>query len=138
MPGWCGDEPLHGCSGERLESGAADLERKGKILLSDLRRHLGQVVTGQTPQFFPEASGDPLISFSPATATPLIDAGVLADLDAEQWDRRRGAVSALAGVLRDGDAATRAAAKAALQRRLGQERDYLVRCELESALGSRA
>jgi hypothetical protein len=73
-----------------LESGAADLEHKGKILLSDLRRHLGQVVTGQTPQFFARrASGDPLISFSPATATPLLDAGVLADLDAEQWYRRQ-------------------------------------------------
>ncbi|HJS85262.1 MAG TPA: hypothetical protein VJ779_07355, partial [Acetobacteraceae bacterium] len=119
-----------------IESGAADAGRKGKILLSDLRRHLGKVVTGQTPQFFDlKASGDPLISHSPATALPLLNAGVLADLDAEQWHRRRGAVSALGDVLRDGDAAVRAAATAALQRRLGQERDFAVRAALESALG---
>jgi tetratricopeptide (TPR) repeat protein len=119
-----------------IESGAADRERKGKVLLSDLRRHLEQVVTGQTLKFFARsASGDPLISFSPATAASLLDAQVLADLDAVQWHRRRGAVSALAGVLRDGDVAVRGAAKAALLSRLGQERDYAVRAELELALG---
>ena len=32
-----------------IESGAADFEHKGKILLSDLRRYLELVVTGQTP-----------------------------------------------------------------------------------------
>jgi Caspase domain len=58
-----------------IESGAADRERKGKVLLSDLRRHLEQVVTGQTPKFFAHsASGDPLISLSPAmtASEPLI------------------------------------------------------------------
>ena len=147
-----------------IESGAADLERKGKILLSDLRRYLGQVVTGQTPQFFDRrASGDPLISLSPATAVPLqvtgqtpqffdrrlngdsslspaiaaplLDAAVLTDFDFEQWHRRYGAVSALSDVLQAGDAAARTAATAALQRRLAQERDYIVRAELELALG---
>jgi HEAT repeat protein len=55
-----------------IQSGAADRERKGKILLSDLRRYLGQVDTGSTPLFFERrASGDPLISLSPATAAPL-------------------------------------------------------------------
>lgn len=49
-----------------IEGGAADRERKGKVLLSDLRRHVEQVVTGQTPKFFAHrASGDPLISLSP-------------------------------------------------------------------------
>lgn len=118
-----------------IESGAADLERKGKILLSDLRYHLGRAVKGQTPQFFDrKAVGDPLISLSPSTAMPLLDPAVLADLDAEQWHRRRGSVSALAGVLREGSHIAQAAAKAALQRRLGQERDYYVRAELQAAL----
>ena len=73
-----------------IESGAADHGRKGKILLSDLRRYLGDASIGSTPQFFDRnASGDPLISHSPATVAPLLDAGVLADLDAEQWYRRR-------------------------------------------------
>ena len=50
---------------EGIQSGAADTERKGKILLSDLRRYLGRVVTGQTPQFIDRnASGDPLISLT--------------------------------------------------------------------------
>ena len=119
-----------------IESGAADRERKGKVLLSDLRRHLEQVVTGQTPKFFARnASGDPLISLSVGTAAPLIDAEVLADLDAAQWHRRRGAVSALVGVLRHDNAEARAAAKVILQRRLVEERDFIVRAELESALG---
>jgi tetratricopeptide (TPR) repeat protein len=88
-----------------------------------------------TPLFFDrKASGDPLISFSSATAGPLLDLGVLADLDAEQWHRRLGAVSALSDVLRDGDAAIRAAAKVSLQRRLEQERDFGVRAALELAL----
>jgi uncharacterized caspase-like protein len=60
-----------------IESGAADLGRKGKILLSDLRHHLGRVVTGQTPQFFDRrASGDPLISLSPATVARLLGSDV--------------------------------------------------------------
>jgi len=119
-----------------IESGAADHGRKGKILLSDLRRYLGDASIGSTPQFFDRnASGDPLISHSPATVAPLLDAGVLADLDAEQWYRRQGAVSALSSVFRDGDAKTRAAAKTALQGRLEQERDYSVRAALVSALG---
>jgi hypothetical protein len=118
-----------------IESGAADRVRKGKILLSDLRDYLGHVAIGSTPQFFDRrASGDPFISFSPLTL-PLLDPGVVEDLNAEQWHRRRGAVSALAGVLGSGDAAARAAARTALQHRLVQERDYSVRAELESALG---
>ena len=118
-----------------IESGDADRGRKGKIMLSDLRHYLGQVATGSTPQFFDRnASGDPLISHSPATAAPLLDPGVLADLDDERPHRRQGAVSALSRVLRHGDAASRAAAKVALRRKLGQERDYIVRPELESAL----
>jgi TPR repeat protein len=121
-----------------IESGDADPGRKGQILLSDLRRYLEKVVKGQTPQFFArKASGDPIISFSPATAAPLLellDARVLADLDAEEWHRRHGAVSALSLVIRIGDAATRLAAKAALRHRLGQERDYVVRAEIEAAL----
>jgi hypothetical protein len=51
---------------------AADRARKGKILLSDLRYYLGHGGIGSTPQFFDsKASGDPLISLSPATALPL-------------------------------------------------------------------
>ena len=119
-----------------IEDGGADPGRTGKIVLSDLRRYVERAVSGQTPQFFARrASGDPVISLSPATAWPALDAGVLADLDAEQWHRRRGAVSALAGVLRDGTDAEQAAARAALQRRLRQERDYAVRAELEAAMG---
>jgi uncharacterized caspase-like protein len=70
-----------------IESGAADLECKGEVLLSDLRRHLQRVVTGQTPKFFADnASGDPLISLSPAAATTsLLGAQVLSDLHAPQW-----------------------------------------------------
>ena len=118
-----------------IETGAADSEYRGEVRFSDLRRYLGHAVTGQTPQFYDiRASGDPLISFSPATAAALLDPEVLADLDAAQWHRRRGAVAALFDVLRDGNAAARAAAKAALEGRLTQERDYLVRAEVESAL----
>jgi hypothetical protein len=48
-----------------IESGAADRGRKGKILFSDLRHYLGQVIIGSTPQFFDRrASGDPLISLT--------------------------------------------------------------------------
>jgi hypothetical protein len=119
-----------------IESGAADLESTGEIRLSDLRHYLGQVVIGSTPLFFDhKARGDPLISLSPATAARLLDAELLADLDDEQRHRRRGAVSVLSDVLRDGDAAARAEAKAALQRRLGKERDDSIRAELKSALG---
>jgi hypothetical protein len=119
-----------------IESGAADQGRKGRILLSDLRHYLGHVAIGSTPQFFDhKASGDPIISYSPGTAAPLLDADVLADLDADQWHRRHGAVSALASILRDGEVASRAAARAALQRRLAQERDYAVRAELAALLG---
>ena len=60
-----------------IESGAADFGRKGKILVSDLRRHLGKAITGQTPQFFDRrASGDPIISFSPSTAVQLPAGGM--------------------------------------------------------------
>ena len=68
-----------------IESGAADHERKGKILLSDLRTYLGRVKIGSTPQFYDHsASGDPLISLSPATAGPLLDATAGPLLDAEE------------------------------------------------------
>jgi Caspase domain len=57
-----------------IESGAADAGQKGKILVSDLRRYLSRVIKGQTPQFFDrKASGDPLISFSPAAATSSLE-----------------------------------------------------------------
>jgi hypothetical protein len=65
-----------------IGTGAADLERKGEIFLSDLRRYLEQVVKGQTPKFFARnASGDPLISFSPATAMALLDGSPTLDGD---------------------------------------------------------
>src|SRR3954469_15687848 len=55
-----------------IETGAADQGRKGRILVSDLRHHLEWAVTSSTPQFFArKASGDPLISLSPATAAIL-------------------------------------------------------------------
>jgi uncharacterized caspase-like protein len=61
-----------------IQSGAADQGCKGKILLSDLRHYLGQVVTDLTPQFFDrKASGDPLISLSPATTATLVEARIL-------------------------------------------------------------
>ena len=117
-----------------IESGAADLGRTGKIVLSDLRRYVERVVTSQTPQFFARrASGDPVISLNPATAP--LDAGMLADLAADQWYRRLGAVLALAGVLSDGDLPAQATVRAALRQRLRHERDYTVRAELEAALG---
>jgi hypothetical protein len=49
--------------------------RPPAILLSDLRRYLERAVTGQRPQFF--ASGDPLISLTPATGVPLLDAATV-------------------------------------------------------------
>jgi uncharacterized caspase-like protein len=53
-----------------IETGAADLNLKGEILLSDLRRYLGNEIgekESQSPQFFAHsASGDPLISLNPA------------------------------------------------------------------------
>jgi uncharacterized caspase-like protein len=89
-----------------IESGAADRERKGRILLSDLRDYLGQVVTGSTPQFFARrATGDPLISLSPATAGPLRGGriGRLVEMlrDPDEIVKRR-AADAL-GMLRDRD-----------------------------------
>ena len=122
-----------------IKTGSADLNRKGRIHLSDLKQHLERTVRGQTPQFFAHAgSGDPLISFSPATAIPLLDRDALADLDAESWHRRRGAVSYLTGVLREGEPPARVAAREVLEQRLSQERDYHVRREIETALASPA
>jgi hypothetical protein len=66
------------------------------------------------------------------------DAEMLADLNASQLHRRRGAISALADLLRDGNAAIQRSAKAALLDRLEQERDHVVRAELASALAARA
>jgi hypothetical protein len=77
-----------------IESGAADGNRTGKVFLSDLRRYLERVVTGQAPKFFARnASGDPLISLNPLTPSPVLDSGVLANQDAQQGPKRRAAVS---------------------------------------------
>jgi len=124
---------------EAIESGAADAERKGRILLSDLRRHLGQVVSGQTPQFFARrASGDPLISLSPATAAPLLDATILADLAAENWHRRLGAVSYLLTTMREATLPARQVARTTLEQHLSRERDIEVRKQMEDGLNLRA
>ena len=123
---------------DAIESGAADAGRKGRILLSDLRRHLEQAVTGQTPQFFARrASGDPLICLSPTTAAPLLDEDVLADLSAESWHRRLGAVSYLLTTMREGPPPAREAALARLERHLPQERDVEVRKRIEEGLYAR-
>jgi HEAT repeat protein len=59
-----------------IESGAADQQRTGEIRLYELRDYLQRVITGSTPQFFAvRASGNPLISFSPATHAVLLGAG---------------------------------------------------------------
>jgi HEAT repeat protein len=113
-----------------IKSGAADRNRKGKILLSDLSHYLRQVDIGSTPQFYArKASGDPLISFSPATATPLARLWRLVEMlkDADEFVRQRAAdalgsigpnaaeaVPALAGALEDPDAVVRSSAAAAL------------------------
>jgi hypothetical protein len=121
-----------------IESGSADSGRKGRILLSDLRQHVGQVVVGQTPQFFARrASGDPLISLSPESAAPLLDETVLADLAAESWHRRLGAVSYLVTTAREGSPPERQAAQAKLERHLLGERDAEVRKRIEEALSPR-
>ncbi len=121
-----------------IESGAADLGRKGQILLSDLRKYLDRAVAGQTPQFFARrASGDPVISFSPATSVPLLDKAVLADLKAESWHRRLGAVSYLLTMSQDGDASVQQAAQAELEQHLRGERDIEVRKRIEEGLASR-
>jgi Caspase domain/Sel1 repeat len=73
-----------------IESGAADQGRKGKILLSDLRHHLGRVVTGQTPQFFDyRASGDPVISLSPRSSDP-IDVAALTEAQSYELSAAQG------------------------------------------------
>lgn len=119
-----------------IENGAADTSGNGEILLSDLRRYLARTITGQTPQFFDlGAFGDPLISRSPATAMLLLPADILADLESEQWFRRRGAVSALASISSGGKSPAQVAATTALALRLERERDYIVRPELEAVLG---
>jgi hypothetical protein len=118
-----------------IESGAADTGRKGRVLLSDLRHHIGQVVVGQTPQFFArKATGDPLISLSPATATPLLDGNVLGDLTAESWHRRLGAVSYLLTTAQEGTPPARQAARAKLEQHLPSERDIEVRKRIEEGL----
>jgi TPR repeat protein len=119
-----------------VDTGSADLSGNGMIVLSDLRRHVEGAVSGQRPKFFARnASGDPLISFSPTTARPHIDSGILADLNDPQWHRRRGAVAALMDLVRGNDAIIARDVRAALQGRLQHERDYLVRREIETALG---
>jgi hypothetical protein len=121
-----------------IESGAADVGCKGQILLSDLRKYLDRVVAGQTPQFFARrASGDPLISFSPATSAPLLDKAVLADLRAESWHRRLGAVSYLLTMSQDGNPAVQQAAQAELEQHLRGERDVEVRKRIEEGLAPR-
>ena len=86
-----------------IESGAADQSRKGKILLSDLRHYLGRVATGSTPQFFAlRASGDPLISLSPATAATPVEATMsAADALGEIGPNAAEATPALVAILKD-------------------------------------
>ena len=118
-----------------IESGAADVGHKGEILLSDLHRYVERVVTGHTPKFFARnASGDPLISLSPGTVAALLDSGVLADLESEQWHRRLGAVRILVGISRHGKPRERQAALAALTSRRILERDIDVLPAIDDAL----
>lgn len=119
-----------------IESGSADRDHDGQILLYDLVRHVTTTVRHQTPQFLAaRGNGDPLIAHSPATAFPLLDPGALADLGSVNWRHRLGAVAYLAGLLK-GAAAPAAAARAALERHLPEERDVEVRQRTEEALRS--
>lgn len=118
-----------------IATGAADQSGTGRITLSDLRRYLGQSVSGQTPKFFDRrASGDPLISLNPLAAAIADSADVRRDLNAEEWHRRNGAVAALAVQLAHDDQSVRFAARAALEQRLGVETHPVVRAEIEAAL----
>jgi caspase domain-containing protein len=95
-----------------IETGASDVARKGRIMLSDLRQHLEKVVSGQTPQYFArQAHGDPLISLSPSTAAPLLDPAIVIDLEASNWHHRAGAVTYLVNTLQSGIPAARQAAR---------------------------
>jgi uncharacterized caspase-like protein len=118
-----------------IKSGDADHNRDGQISLLEIKQHLEATVHGQTPQFFAHAgSGDPFISFSPATSAPILDLDVIADLESQNWHRRRGVVVYLADMIRDGDRAAREAALTLLKRRLSQERDFKVKEDIERAL----
>jgi len=117
---------------EGLADGRADQDRDGRILLYDVVRHVQSSVRHQTPQFLAaRGSGDPLIAHSPATARPLIEPAILADLTADNWRHRLGVVAHLVELTRGNDAATAAAARGILQRHQQAERDVEVRGCLE-------
>lgn len=118
-----------------IETGAADSEQRGKITISDLRRYLSRTVRGSTPQFFDlQASGDPLISFNPQAVHSCLEPKIVADLSDPLWFRRRGAVLALAAVIREDELPVGEAAKKALQKRLDLEIDARVAIEIRNVL----
>lgn len=59
-----------------IESGEADRDRDGCVMLTDLNRHVQERVRGQTPQFWAHAaSGDPLIARVNHQATSFVNPG---------------------------------------------------------------
>jgi uncharacterized caspase-like protein len=117
---------------EGLADGRADQDRDGRILLYDVVRHVQASVRHQTPQFLAaRGSGDPLIAHSPATARPLIDPSILADLASDNWRHRLGVVAHLVELTRGNDAPAGAAARDILQRHHLTERDIEVRRYLD-------
>ena len=120
---------------EGIETGAADADGKGYVLLSDLREHVERAVVGQTPRFFArKASGDPLISRSPAHLVRRLDADALADLRHAAADRRLAAVQYLMTLVQTGPAPAKAAARSELEQHLVRERDAHVRKRIEDGL----
>ena len=122
---------------EGIESGAADLNRTGRIFLADIRQYLIRNMTGQTPQFFDRrASGNPLISLSPGTSVPLIDQNILSELESQQWTRRQGAVVALADMAAESTGQLRLTIRTIIRNHLNNERDFSVKRSCELALSA--
>lgn len=114
-----------------LETGAADQGRKGKILLSDLRHHLERAVIGSTPQFFDlRATGDPLISLSPATALEARIWHLINMLEGPFDDERLRAIQQL-----EATGTTERRAISALIKAAGANNDVAIRKASFSALG---
>jgi len=117
--------------------GAANDEGEIRLrrLVDALQRD--QQLAGQKPKFFAQnTSGDPLISSIPGFGATLFDPDLLNDLDSPVWRRRLAAAGELGEFLRTGTRPQQNQARRLLAGRLGGERDFKVRQQIEQVLSA--